>query len=182
MTDKRKIKAKDVVHDVRFGWTNEELMEKYGLTVGGLNSIFRRLLDAGSINDYELEGRMPTTEEPTKQEEPIRQDPRNYVVVPLPIYDLDDIAIEGNVVDITEHGVQVAGIEAKMGETKRFLIQPDEFVDVFPFQFDAVCRWVDLKKEPGTCLGGYEITGISQGGVHQLLKLIRLLTFGEGAG
>jgi hypothetical protein len=51
---KRKIKAKLFVKDLRDGVGDRELMEKYTLSEGQLHKVFRRLVDAGLIDEMEL--------------------------------------------------------------------------------------------------------------------------------
>lgn len=106
----------------------------------------------------------------------MRELPRNYVVVRLPLLDLDDPNSKGYLRDITEKGLQSAGIEVKMGEIKRLLIQADQFGEVEPFSFDAQCRWVKPDEDEKWC-AGFLITNISSHGLHELRKLIGLLSF-----
>lgn len=57
MPEKTKIKARDVVNDIRAGMTDPELMEKYGLSAKGLQSLFRKLLEVKAIASSELKRR-----------------------------------------------------------------------------------------------------------------------------
>ena len=52
----------------------------------------------------------------------------------------------GIVVDITEGGFGLKGIEAIIGESKNFAIPADEFFDVAQVEFQARCCWVNREE------------------------------------
>jgi hypothetical protein len=56
---KRTIGAKQALDDIRSGMEDPELMEKYKLTARGLESLLSKLAQAGLIEEWELERRMP---------------------------------------------------------------------------------------------------------------------------
>jgi hypothetical protein len=174
MTPKRTIKAKEIVSDIRLGLTNQQLMDKYTISLNGLNNIFRKLVQAHALEESELEARLSLPLE-TSAIGKRRVLQRNYVFVRLPIYDMENLVNEGQVIDINEEGFQVTGIETEVGENKGFLIQADYFADVYPFSFEAQCKWVS-KNEDEQCAAGFDITSISEGGLEELRKLIRMLT------
>lgn len=173
MSPKRTIKAKEIVADIRSGLTDKQLVDKYNISLNALEHIFRELVDANALQEREVSGRFASTED----NQPVgnrRRLHRNYVFVRLPIYDLENLLNEGLVVDISEDGLQITGIAAKVGEKKAFLVQADYFADVFPFSFDAECNWASESKE-GEWTAGFEIMSISEGGLEELRKLIRML-------
>ncbi len=178
MSGQQKIKASEVVADIRACMTNQELMTKYGLSRAGLKDLFGKLVAARAISEGELDERV--TEEPVP-DSPIqmRREDRHYLVVALPVYDLNDLTVEGHVIDINRLGLKASGIGAEVGEEKTLLIQADEFADVYPFTFDVACRWVRSDEEDGEITSGYEITGISRVGLRELLKLVDLLALGK---
>ncbi len=51
---KRKIKAKPFVRDLRDGMSDGKLMERYSLSPDQLQKVFRRIVDAGAIDEMEL--------------------------------------------------------------------------------------------------------------------------------
>jgi len=57
MTPKPRIKARDAVRDIRSGMTDSGLMEKYGLSAKGLQSLFLKLLEAKALTQAELNQR-----------------------------------------------------------------------------------------------------------------------------
>ncbi len=175
MAEKRKISKTEIVRDVRSGMTTEELVEKYRVSSQKLVKIFQKLIDMEALRPAELQGREGWPPEPIKPQF-IRSRPRQYVVFPLPIYDTDDLGEEGFVRDINEAGLQVSGIKARVGEAKSLLIQADQFADVYPFVFDAACRWCDKSDDQEAA--GFEITNITERSLKELRKLIHYLTLG----
>ena len=83
--------------------------------------------------------------------------------------------MEGWITDITEEGLQLTGMPAEVGQSRSLLIRADEFHDIFPFAFDAKCKWVHTDDVNET-LVGFEIVDISETGLEELRKLIQLLT------
>ncbi|MEI8181827.1 MAG: hypothetical protein WCG29_03900 [Desulfomonile sp.] len=177
MSPKRTIKARQILADIKSGLSNELLMDKYNVSLNALQNIFRKLLDANALQEGEVEQRLSATPEklPVGKQRTLQ---RNYVFVRLPIYDLENLLSEGLVLDISEEGLQVNGIATKVGEKKGFLVQADYFVDVFPFSFEAECKWASMTEE-GEWAAGFKIKSISEGGLEELRKLIRMLSLSD---
>ena len=57
MPTKPKIKARDAVRDIRSGMTDSQLMEKYGLSAKGLQSLVLKLLEVKAITPAEIDQR-----------------------------------------------------------------------------------------------------------------------------
>lgn len=112
----------------------------------------------------------------TKDYRDKRQVPRSYPVFSLPIYDVDDPTTEGRVLDVTELGIRIGGLECVVGRRKTFLIQVEELGSLKPFSFDAECRWVRIDPDTGEYIAGFEITGISPDDLQQLRKIIQSLS------
>lgn len=55
---KPRVKAAEAVRDIRSGMSDAELMEKYSLSSKGLESLFRKLVQAGEIMQAELDQRL----------------------------------------------------------------------------------------------------------------------------
>jgi hypothetical protein len=53
-----KIDAKEALDSIRSGLDDQALMEKYGISAKGLQSLFNKLLDVGAISSAELEKRV----------------------------------------------------------------------------------------------------------------------------
>ncbi len=173
MSEKRTIKATDIVKDIRDGMTHAELMNKYRLSSKGLRNALKKLGETRAVNLHAncegSEGYDDTI---------IIEDLRKRVRKPAPshmaIYERHNLGIQGIVRDITENGVGIKGITATVGELKTFLITPDEFVEMDPFEFEAVCRWV-LETPDGEHASGFEITAIGENDLRELKKMINLM-------
>lgn len=50
---KRKIRTKEFVQDLRNGMGDRQFMEKYALSAEQLQSVFRKLVDSGTIDEME---------------------------------------------------------------------------------------------------------------------------------
>ncbi len=184
MPPERKVSVREIVEDIQLRrLTDTQLMEKYKVSAKGLQSVFQKLLDRRAVKSEDIEGRsQPYVDTITLEQRQEHQ--RHYLPQPVPIYETrDTISIyerkdlhnKGRVNDITERGIGVVGIDANVGDTKAFVIVADEFVELDPFSFDAICRWVQLE-ESGEYSAGFEITKISARALTELQKLIERLT------
>jgi DNA-binding Lrp family transcriptional regulator len=54
---KTRVNADDAVSSIRSGMSDIELMEKYNVSARGLDSLFKKLIEAGQIDRFELESR-----------------------------------------------------------------------------------------------------------------------------
>lgn len=174
----RQISVRSFVKDVQSGMPDAQLSNKYKLTSKGLQKAFTKLVDAEILRPSDVQGRLPTHESPIAVEG-VRVLARNYLAFPLPVYDAESLLVQGDIVDITEKGLQVAGIEVEPQETKSFLIRPDEFHDIYPFVFEARCQWARRKDPDGQHVAGFEIVDISELGLEELRRLIEMLTIRE---
>ena len=96
----------------------------------------------------------------------------------MPVYDTSDLHAEGFLEDVSESGIRVVGMNVSEGDERTLMIRSDEFVDVYPFVFDATCRWRETADQTGDVVAGFEITNISDGSRGELRKLISLITLG----
>lgn len=177
MQAKRKIGVKSLVNDIRAGFSNLELMEKYSLSSKGLLSAFNKLIASQAMEEDELAERIPTFDD-TVDINHAREFPRCYPALGLPIYDKGNTEAEYHVVDLTEKGVQVIGIGAEVGVSKTLVINAEGIDErIKPCAFDAECRWVKLDHKKGRSIAGFEITNISDKDLHVLQHIIRLLAF-----
>jgi hypothetical protein len=176
MKEKRTIKAKDIVNDVRAGLTNLQLMEKYELSPKGLKSIFTKLVEAKAVRSDELDMRVPSFTDTVGLDQ-VRVYPRSYVVLHLPILDLDSNQ-QGRVLDLSIHGFQVAGIKCEVGLTMRFRLQPGDVSDINGFDVEAECRWTK-GDSPENLVPGFKIKDIDTETEKKLSTLIKELTLGD---
>ncbi len=59
---KRRIDAKEALADIRCGMTDRALMKKYAISAAGLQSLFHKLLEAGFIEQLEIDERVSLSE------------------------------------------------------------------------------------------------------------------------
>ena len=176
---KRKIKAKDIVDDIRQGVTDSQLMRRYGLSVKGLQSVFTKLVQAKAILPGELFDRAPVLAEDSVTVESIRRDPREKLEISIHVSDAADSKQEGILRDLSLAGIGVRGIETRKGEVRTLAVTASQMFPVDIFSFDTICRWVKRKRSEGIVDAGFEITNISDEATKQLKTIIRLLNLRE---
>ncbi|MFC1834250.1 PilZ domain-containing protein [Thermodesulfobacteriota bacterium] len=161
MAEKRQIKGKEVLEDIRSGLSATEMMTKYKVSPKGLRSIFRQLMRARVISKPELEDQSGLYEG-ADEIRGIRHLQRKRIDFRMKIYDGDNPFKTGFVRDISEQGLRVEGIETKLGETKNFVVSLSGISNLPTLVFKAKCRWVNREK-PGSknLLAGFQITDIS---------------------
>ncbi|MBI4962364.1 MAG: PilZ domain-containing protein [Desulfomonile tiedjei] len=171
MAEKRQIKAKDIINDIRRGMTDSELMEKFRLSIKGLQSVFRKLEAVKAIKPSELYGRFPGFDD-TIDVDQLRRELREYLELSVPIYEMERPEKIGAVRDISTKGIGARGIQATPGETKTLVIDPGHFFPIEPFSFEAICRWVRREGPNRDYVGGFEITEISEEGEKRLQEIV----------
>ena len=176
MSPKQQISAREFIEDTRSGMTCSELAEKYKLSPNSIQRIFRGMIDGEIMTIDELAGRYALFDDTVQHGiDSVRLLFRHVVNFVLPIYEKEKPKTLGIVLDITEGGVGLKGIEAITGESKNFVIPANKFFDVARVEFRARCRWVNREESTGKCIGGFEITNISPGALVELLKLVQLI-------
>ncbi len=174
MDAKRKIKGKDVVRDIRSGMTDSQLMDKYELSLTGLQKVFRKLVDAGALRMEEIYGRNPLREDSVVIDLDDFSFPSDTGLGCLiPICDATNPGCRGAVCEIGENGLQVTGINATFGETRSLVIDARDFFAVEEIRFEAKCLWSKESSIDQSSLVGLEITGILPEDLKRLRLLVR---------
>jgi hypothetical protein len=177
MKPKKQISAREITHDLHSDMSDQDLMVKYKLTSMGLQSVFKKLLAAGLIGENELRERMPSFQD-TAELIQSRTTPRHYPLVRVPIFDLDDLSIETYYArDLSEKGVQVAGMSIEVGTQKTFVIQIEDFAEFLPFHFEAECKWNKPATDEAPMIAGFSIQNISDDALEELRKVLVTITF-----
>jgi hypothetical protein len=175
MTAEREIKAKELVNDIIVDLADIELMHKYKLTFRGLQSVFRRLVELGILEETDLKGRLvPEVKDETTV---ITRLPRKDIFVPLPVQDADNPEVLGIVLNISERGLGVKGLKTEVDEVKRFIIMPGRFIELRPVTLKAKCRWVNAHDDPQEVLAGFEMVFIAKDQLLELKNLIETLDY-----
>jgi hypothetical protein len=175
--NKRIVQARDIVRDVRSGMTDTELMEKYGLSAKGLESAFAKLVSSGIMTVGEVYGQRRSGQD-TVIIDDVRELPRHFLSMTIPIYEPTHKDRKGKIRDVTEKGVGISGIQARIGEVKSFVIACSPFLDVDNIWIEAECIWMEAGKKAEEWYGGFQITKISRKDLKNLRELIQLLSLG----
>ena len=169
----RRIEAKQLLADIRSGLDDAAIRKKYDLSSKGLRTLFEKLVDSRVLTHNELYERSPLYKD-TVDLTKARLFSRQEIVVPLPI-SVYQAPGQGLVRDISESGLRVAGIDAEVGEVKRFVLTLDLLTDTKRIVFDATCKWAKAKGKTNKYTdSGYEITNIPEEAKESLRKFIRL--------
>jgi hypothetical protein len=104
---------------------------------------------------------------------------------PIPVVTIREVGKPGTryqVRDISENGIGIIGIKARIDEMKSLAVVGDEFGEIAPFEFEAQCRWARELKPDETNCAGFRITAINEQDLLRLREFIQGFTFGlEGA-
>lgn len=179
-TSRTVIGARELLDDIKAGLGRTEIMEKRGISLRSLQALVSLLIDAAELRRADLYSRLDIIREDTVLPEAFREAERHYPDFNTPVYDVSRPEVHGRVVDLTEHGIGVIGIETFLGATHTFVILGDPYGETSPFEFQVECKWVDAYDPEKPALAGYQITGISEKDKSQLQTLIRMLTFDSG--
>jgi len=181
--DKRAIKGRDFVRDMRAGLSNADLMHKYKLSVKGLSNVFNKLLEANAIKPSEIFRRsMLSPDTSDLRVFPVRLLSRRQVGSPLPVYVYDEAWQErvGLVTNLGEGGIGIEGMEAKLDQVRIFVIPAGEVPGVGKIIFEAQCRWAGYNERSEVCESGHQITSISEVSLAELRKLIDTMASHDG--
>jgi hypothetical protein len=173
MSPKLKIRAIEMVNDIRSGMTDPELMKKFNLSPGSLQRVFRKLLEAEAISPDEIFWRPPATDEIVDFGAAYRILDRYELDITLPVYELNNPDNKGMVKDICVNGVGIRGVEAVVNEIKIFVIPAEKLFGNERVEFDAICRWAKRDKIDGECSSGFEVLTVTRGNLKDLEMAIR---------
>jgi hypothetical protein len=175
MAAEREIRAKELVNDIISGLGDNELIHKYRLTFRGLQSVYRKLVELDIVDAQFLEGRIAT---PFNAETTvITRLPRKEIYIPLPVRDEANPLVLGLVMNLSERGLGIKGLQAEVDEIKRFVIKPEKFLDVNSVTLKAKCRWVQPSDDPQEIMSGFEIVSIAERELKKLKHLIQTLEY-----
>jgi hypothetical protein len=170
---RRKISARQVVEDIRSGTAVMDLLQKYKLTSGELRRLVDKLLHSRLLDQRELESWSTLNHEITVIRG-VRQDSRITIDFPLRVQDCGHPYKQGIVRDLSQKGIGVLGIKARVGETRTLVVRLNGIGDCCAVKFEAKCRWViQTEAEGQECLAGFEITGIDNAALNKLRKVLR---------
>lgn len=173
---KRALNGREFLSDLHSGLTETELMEKYRITSRCLQSLYRKLLNAGVLSRDDLKTEIRASlYSSTVELHALRNLPRESVVCPLLIYAEDEPDRIGRVMDISVAGVGTMGLLAKEGDQKTLIIAADKFFNVGRIVLSVVCRWTKTDTS-AQALAGWEILFLDKDSEQELVKLIQSLS------
>ncbi len=170
------ISAKEAVAAIRSGVDDLALMRKYGISAKGLASLFRKLLDSGRITPEEMYANVGRSAG-SGTYELVREWPRHYITVPLPVFEIDRPDDKYLLRDITEKGIGITGIDVKAGDSKTFIIPADAPAKTENIWLEATCIETDENYADGLQRAGFQITRISEESLLSLKELVRSYSF-----
>jgi hypothetical protein len=176
MPSLHKIKAREILNDIRSGISDEGLMEKYELSIQALQSALDQLRSCGLVSGEELDRRSIENAERETTTVTTRL-PKDYLVIQVPVYDVENPSIAGTIRDMTEEEIGIIGIAANLDDIRSFVIQPGEAQQIDKLLLKAKCRWVK-KNSIGEYVCGFKIIDVSPENQGKLRLLVEELNWG----
>lgn len=105
----------------------------------------------------------------------VRSSSRNYLVVQVPVFDVEKPGVVGFLKDITPRGLQVADLPAEPGQQISLFVKADHVTDVSAFVLHAECRWARLDGN-NQLTSGFKVVAIDEVSMEQIKKLIGFLS------
>jgi hypothetical protein len=167
--DRSDITLRKVIEDIKSGMGDVIIMEKYQISPSVLLRIKQNLSHSSAPHE-------PKSEVSLASEHRIkRRGPRYYVCYSIRTQDANNRQNVGTVNDISNQGIQVRGLTARVGQTLTLTVLGEAFHAHSSFSFEATCCW-KASDDGGECVAGFAITKISPKDLQQLRKLIDELT------
>jgi hypothetical protein len=171
------IKGRDILNDIRSRMTDEDLMEKYEMSFQALQGTFGQLWSRGLISRNELGSR--SIENAKRETTTVTARlPKDYPVVQVPICDAVRPEAQGVIRDLTEEGIGIIGIKARLDEIKTLAILAGNSRLSDKIVIEAKCRWVKKDSE-GEYVCGFRITNITKENLGKLRRIIHELNWGS---
>jgi DNA-binding response OmpR family regulator len=176
-SDKKKpvIRAKDAVRCIKAGTDDLALMKKFEISAKGLRSLFEKLLDAGLITPQDCYESSQLARDLILGDQ-VREFPKRYLAISTTIYEPEHPEVKGALQDITDKGVGIVGIRARVGEVKTFVIPTGKLMKGEDIWFEAVCLWSQKHGAEGRPAAGFQIRKISEESLQTLRELVRVLS------
>jgi hypothetical protein len=168
------IELKVIVKEILSGTTDAHLMERYDLSAIDLENVFRELLDMRVINHIDVlawsifGNKVISTDH-------IRLFPRDNLEFALPIFEPSRPEIEGLVKNVSQRGLCVGGVAAKVNETRSFAIALDMARQVVSYPFEVRCRWTYYDVALGQLITGYSVANSSLETWQKIVKGVKLV-------
>ena len=159
----RERRAVQILADYRSGMTVAEIAKKNGFLAANFNNILKRLERLLFLSHDNSTGKTGShcTEYGARDR---RSFPRlQRPVLTTRIYEADVPEKTGLILDLSESGIGVRGIESQMGQEKTLFMNVGDFDDYEPLTFECRCQWISVYDDTQRDLcAGFEITSISE--------------------
>jgi hypothetical protein len=155
-------RAVQILADCRSGMAVDEIAKKNGFLAENFSHILKKLEDMHFLSDDNSTGKTGS-----RRTAHNAQDRRSFPRLQRPvlttrIYDVDIPEKTGLILDLSESGIAVSGIESQIGQEKSLFMNVGDFVEYEALTFECRCRWIsvsdDALRDP---CAGFEITSIS---------------------
>jgi len=172
---RRRIDGQEIVHQIRSGLSEIQLMENYRLSSRGLQRLFSKLIASNLIDERELyrfsffSADSVTVKAPRKLQ-------RSLPLFEVEVLDERQPTLKGRLRDISERGVAVTGIPSAVDEVRRLVLVPNKDFEIEPVSIEVRCCWLTKHDDTGLCEAGFEISRISGKELEALKTLIDSLT------
>jgi hypothetical protein len=167
----------EFVQDVRSGFIDSELMEKYRLSTKALKSLFCRILEEKRMSGAEVYVRPIMLDETIETD--LRRGLPRYLLAPLiSVREADSPQSKGWIFDLSDKGMRVCGIRSEPGDTKTLILLPRKEQIAPEITVHAECRWFGEEGPEARPVAGFRISAIEAADLRELRNLIRLLTLG----
>ena len=179
MAEKRTIRAKEIVVDIRSGLSKPELKAKYTLSASELQKVVNSLIKAGRLRDSEVQ-EWHASSEASSTKSGTREMPRSYLRIPPEISDCQHVTSRGLVTDLSVRGFRTRGMASRVGGRHTFLIHASEIADIQDIELNATCKWHKAQTSDITLHeAGFLIDTVSETGMVEIRKLIQFLSIGD---
>ena len=177
---KRKIKWNELIHDIRLGLSDPDIMAKYDIPYHELEKAFEHLIESNSVTRGEVFGRSSLHLQTTAVSlEEMDEMEGGFLAFPIPIHESAKPSVVGRLRHLSDTDIGTIGIDADVGDIKLLVISPEKFVHIDPFALEAECH--SVKRAPEGTYAGFRISNISERHLQYLKKLIRMLTIDFGS-
>ncbi len=159
----RKRRAIQIHADSRSGMTVAEIAKKNGFLASHYSNILKKLEDLHFLSDENC-----TCKTGRHCTEHGARDRRSFPRLQRPvlttrIYEAVVPEKTGLILDLSESGIGVRGIESQMGQEKTLFMNVGDFAEYETLTFQCRCRWISVHDVTQRDLcAGFEITSISE--------------------
>jgi uncharacterized protein (DUF433 family) len=172
---KIKVKTEEIAGDIRAGMSETELMKVYNLSSRGLQSTFWKLVQSGILSWDEILGLKPSKVQSMIFPR-MRKWLRGYPLLFIAVCEEGNPMNIGKMKDLSEKGVGVLGISAKVGDLKKLIVAPVGSFDLKPFRISGICRWSNSKNSASPPHAGFELTDSEDNDIASVEELLQFVT------